>query len=84
MIHSKTFHYEQIFTKTSTTPNGDRFKRYGFNKLSVDKLSAKPDDADDMSILSALSDQLDTPVRWDADADQYYIEVISKEQLKKA
>jgi len=84
MLHGKEFHYETEYVKTSTNfQHGDRFKKGGCRRLSVDRLSSKMDNALNMSVLISLSDQLDTPVRWDVNAEEYYIELVSLEQLKK-
>ena len=89
MLHTKKFHYGRNYEFVSTNQHGDRFKKVGHKKLSVDRLSVKTGivsslNAVDMSTLIIFSDRLDTPVRWDVDEKEYYIEIVSLEQLKES
>lgn len=68
---------------TGANQYGPRWKRTGYKRISVARLSCEPNDADGMKKLILLSHTLDVPVRYDFEGGQEaYIEVIGGEALR--
>ena len=84
MNYRKRIKYINQYKYTSTNQHGARFKEVESRRLSVSRMTAKITSCDDLSTLAVLSDQLDTPIRYDFDSNPQtaWIEVISNEQLK--
>ena len=83
MNYSRTRYYKPEFKSTGRNQHGERFKQCAFKAVCAVRMSCGYNDTRDISRLAVLSDQLDTPVRWDSGNKTYYIEVVSKEQLAK-
>ena len=85
MKFQKHYQYVTKYEEVSNNQHGPRYRVVGSERLSATKYSANVNDAEGLKNLAALSDSLDTPLRYDysANPQEVFIELVSLEQLKK-
>jgi hypothetical protein len=83
MRWSTKYHYLYRYEYAGTNQHGARYKKLPDKRISVARLEAETDNANDLRNLILLSDHLNLPVRYDFDSDPHraYIEVIGREAL---
>lgn len=82
MTWTTTYYYLPQYKFTGCNQYGDRFKKTESKRLSIARLTCKIADENDISRLVLLSHSLNTPVHYDFEEHDAYIEVMSADVMR--